>query len=147
MAALDGFHWTLDLPPFQEMPHQLTPPFLPTWFCRDLDSQLASLKAAHNDLELRNEMLTQANSELKAQMSVISSLPLAPDDFPLGSNSASSLNGGGGPSSLSLSVNVVTNIPATTAITTGTSTVGVASTSVPIRFDSQYRRSMETGLQ
>lgn len=117
---------------------------------RDLDSELASLKAAHEDLELRNEMLMQANNELKAQMNVVSSLPPAQDDLPLGSNSASSLNGlGAGTSSLSLSVNVVTNIPAGTSstVTTGTNTVGMATASIPIRFDSQYRRSMETGLQ
>ena len=121
------------------------------FYFRDLDSELASLKAAHEDLDLRNEMLMQANNELKAQMSVVSSFPPAHDDLPLGSNSASSLGGGMGvgTSSLTLSVNVVTNVPASTssAVTTGTNTVGMATASIPIRFDSEYRRSMETGLQ
>lgn len=89
----------------------------------------------------------QANSELKAQMSVVN-FPIA-EDLPLGSHSASSLAGGGGgaPSALSLSVNVVTNIPATTStVTTGTSTVGRVS--APVCFQSgQYLTTMETGLQ
>ena len=123
---------------FQGSPAQTSVFFFPG---RDLDSQLASLKAAHNDLEMRNEMLMEANSELKSQMSAVT-LPV--DDLPLASNSASSLNGG----SLSLSVNVdITNLPATsstTTVTTGTSAMGVATATVPIRFDSQYRRTMES---
>lgn len=101
------------------------PPFSP----RDLDCQLASLKAAKNDLQLRNELLMQANTELKTQMNVVS---LPGEDIPLASNSVSSLNG----SSLSLSVNVdISNLPSTTStatVTTGTSTVGLASASLPI---------------
>ena len=95
-------------------------------------------------------MLSQSNAELKALISTIS---IPPEEVPLGSNnSTSSLNGngegGGGGPALSLSVNVVTNIPATTsAVTTGTSTVGAASATVPTHFDSQYRDSMESGLQ
>ena len=120
---------------------------------RELDDQLVSLKAANDDLELRNDMLSQSNAELKAQISTIS---IPPEEVPLGSNNSTSSNGnggeggggGGGGSALSLSVNVVTNIPATTsAVSTGTSTVGVASATVPIHFESQYRRSMESGLQ
>ena len=108
-----------------------------------MDSQLASLKAAHNDLELRNDMLMQANAELKAQMSSMS--VASGDELPVASASTHSINGG----ALSLNVNVdITNLPtATTTITTGTSTVGVASASVPIHFDSQYRRTLEHGLQ
>jgi hypothetical protein len=118
-----------------------------SFFCRDLDAQMASLKAANNDLELRNEMLMQANGELKAHIGVVSTSSLPPEpDEPVESSSASSLNGGTG-GALSVSVNLVTNIPATTTITTGTSTVGVASAAIPLRFDSQYRRSMESGLQ
>ena len=109
--------------------------------------QLASLKAAHNDLELRNEMLMQANTELKSQLGAVS---VPSEGGPLASGSGSSFNNGGGPSSLSLSVNVdITNLPptsSTTTVTTGTSTLGVASATVPIRFDSHYRRAMENGL-
>ena len=75
--------------------HQLIAPVLCLFFypCRELDGQLLSLKAANVDLEHRNDMLSQSNARLKAQ---ISNITIPPEEVPLGSNDSTTSNDGGG---------------------------------------------------
>lgn len=113
-------------------------PWVPVSPCRELEAELISLKTAYNDLEMKSEVLSQANSDLRHHLGEVQNT--SGDQSQVVSL---------GPSSLSLSVNVdISNLQPSSATTTitGTNTMGVATATVPLHFESNYRRSMENGM-